>query len=42
MLDSTTRIALAAFLHDIGKLSERAGIDRGGRLAGIVAHLIDD
>lgn len=32
MLDSTTRIALAAFLHDIGKLAERAGIDHAGRL----------
>jgi CRISPR-associated protein Csm1 len=28
----STRIALAAFLHDIGKLAERAGIDHAGRL----------
>ncbi len=30
--DSSTRIALAALLHDIGKLAERAGIDHAGRL----------
>lgn len=30
--DPSTRIALAAFLHDIGKLAERAGIDHAGRL----------
>ncbi len=30
--DPSTRVALAAFLHDIGKLAERAGIDHAGRL----------
>lgn len=28
----STRVALAAFLHDVGKLAERAGIDHAGRL----------
>ena len=32
LTDPSTRIALAAFLHDIGKLAERAGIDHAGRL----------
>lgn len=30
--DPSTRVALAALLHDIGKLAERAGIDHAGRL----------
>ena len=33
LLEQSTRVALAAFLHDIGKLAERAGIDHAGRLA---------
>lgn len=32
LLDQSSRIALAAFLHDVGKLAERAAIDHGGRL----------
>jgi len=32
MIEQSTRIALAAFLHDVGKLAERAGIDHAGRL----------
>ena len=32
MIEPSTRIALAAFLHDVGKLAERAGIDHSGRL----------
>ncbi|HPU80994.1 type III-A CRISPR-associated protein Cas10/Csm1 [Accumulibacter sp.] len=32
LLEQSTRVALAAFLHDIGKLAERAGIDHAGRL----------
>lgn len=32
LTDPSTRIAVAAFLHDIGKLAERAGIDHAGRL----------
>ena len=32
LTDPSTRVALAAFLHDIGKLAERAGIDHAGRL----------
>lgn len=31
-INPSARIALAAFLHDIGKLAERAGIDHAGRL----------
>ncbi len=33
LLEQSARVALAAFLHDIGKLAERAGIDHAGRLA---------
>jgi CRISPR-associated protein Csm1 len=29
LLDATTRVALAAYLHDLGKLAERAGIHAG-------------
>jgi len=32
MIEQSTRIAVAAFLHDVGKLAERAGIDHAGRL----------
>jgi CRISPR-associated protein Csm1 len=32
LLDATTRVALSAYLHDLGKLAERANIDHGGRL----------
>ena len=32
LTNPSTRIALAAFLHDVGKLAERAGIDHSGRL----------
>jgi CRISPR-associated protein Csm1 len=32
LLNESARIALAAFMHDIGKLAERAGIDHDGRL----------
>lgn len=32
MIDATTRVAIAALLHDLGKLAERAGIDHEGRL----------
>lgn len=28
LTESSARVALAAFLHDLGKLSERAGVDR--------------
>lgn len=28
LAESSARIALAAFLHDLGKLAERAGIDK--------------
>lgn len=31
-LDATSRVAVSAYLHDLGKLAERAGIDHGGRL----------
>lgn len=31
-IQPSTRVALVAFLHDVGKLAERAGIDHGGRL----------
>lgn len=31
-VEQSARVALAAFLHDIGKLAERAGIDHHGRL----------
>ncbi|RDE50644.1 MAG: type III-A CRISPR-associated protein Cas10/Csm1 [Candidatus Accumulibacter meliphilus] len=31
-LEQSARVALAAFLHDVGKLAERAGIDHHGRL----------
>ena len=34
LLEQSTRIAIAAFLHDLGKLAERAGIETGGRLDG--------
>lgn len=34
LLEQSTRIALTAFLHDLGKLAERAGIEHGGRLDG--------
>ena len=33
-MEQSSRIALTAFLHDLGKLAERAGIDHGGRLDG--------
>lgn len=32
MLESSSRVALAALLHDLGKLAERAGIEHAGRL----------
>ncbi|MBK7562912.1 MAG: type III-A CRISPR-associated protein Cas10/Csm1 [Propionivibrio sp.] len=32
LTDASSRIALAALLHDLGKLAERAGIDHEGRL----------
>ncbi len=32
LTERSARIALAAFLHDLGKLAERAGIDHEGRL----------
>lgn len=32
--DSSSRVALAALMHDLGKLAERAGIEHGGRLDG--------
>ncbi|MBL8425625.1 MAG: type III-A CRISPR-associated protein Cas10/Csm1 [Candidatus Accumulibacter phosphatis] len=32
LLEQSARVALSAFLHDIGKLAERAGIDHEGRL----------
>ncbi|MBL8393472.1 MAG: type III-A CRISPR-associated protein Cas10/Csm1 [Candidatus Accumulibacter sp.] len=32
LLEQSARVALAAFMHDIGKLAERAGIDHHGRL----------
>lgn len=32
LLDATTRVALSAYLHDLGKLAERANIDHAGRL----------
>jgi len=32
LLEQSARVALAAFVHDIGKLAERAGIDHHGRL----------
>ena len=32
LLDATTRVALSAYLHDLGKLAERANIDHEGRL----------
>lgn len=32
MLDATTRVALAAFLHDLGKLAQRAKIEDHGKL----------
>ncbi|HRF74089.1 MAG TPA: type III-A CRISPR-associated protein Cas10/Csm1, partial [Accumulibacter sp.] len=32
LLEQSARVALAAFMHDIGKLAERAGIDHEGRL----------
>jgi len=32
LLEQSARVALAAFMHDIGKLAERAGIDHAGRL----------
>ena len=32
LLEQSARVALAAFLHDIGKLAERAGIEHHGRL----------
>lgn len=32
LVEQSARVALAAFLHDIGKLAERAGIDHHGRL----------
>lgn len=32
MLDATSRVALAAFLHDLGKLAQRAKIDDDGKL----------
>ncbi len=32
LIDESSRVALSAFLHDVGKLAERAAIDHGGRL----------
>ncbi len=32
LADKTARIALAALLHDLGKLAERAGLEHGGQL----------
>ena len=32
LINQSSRVALSAFLHDIGKLAERAAIDHGGRL----------
>lgn len=32
LADGSARIAIAALLHDLGKLAERAGIEHGGRL----------
>lgn len=32
LIDQSSRVALPAFLHDIGKLAERVGIEQGGRL----------
>ena len=32
LTDPSARLALTAFLHDLGKLAERAGIDHAGRL----------
>ena len=32
LIEPSSRIALAAFLHDLGKLAERAGIEHDGRL----------
>ena len=32
LLEPSTRVALAAFMHDVGKLAERAGIEHHGRL----------
>lgn len=32
LTEASSRIALAAFLHDLGKLAERAGVDHFGRL----------
>lgn len=32
LLDATSRVALSAYLHDLGKLAERANIDHAGRL----------
>ncbi len=32
LIDQSSRLALAALLHDLGKLAERAGIDHEGRL----------
>jgi CRISPR-associated protein Csm1 len=29
LLDASTRVALAAYLHDLGKFAERAGIAEG-------------
>ena len=32
LAEQYARLAFSAFLHDLGKLAERAGIDHGGRL----------
>ena len=32
LIESSSRIALASFLHDLGKLAERSGIEHQGRL----------
>jgi len=32
LIEASSRIALTAFLHDLGKVAERAGIDHGGTL----------
>jgi len=32
-LDASTRVALAAYLHDLGKFAERAGIEEGDKIA---------
>lgn len=39
LLDASTRVAIAAYLHDLGKLAQRADIDHQGKLSGhITTH----